>query len=87
MSGKCTCSMMAVKKESHLGRVNAISEDCHQEGVTDGRKCDSPKRSVKGIREVSQLTERYDCYEGGVRRCGEVCQLSGSVTVQRRFVS
>ena len=42
------------------------------EGVTVVRKCDSPKRGVKGIREVSQLTERCDGYEGGVRRCGKV---------------
>ena len=35
-----------------------------QEGVTDARKCDSPKRGMKGIGEVSQLTERYDGYEG-----------------------
>ena len=28
--------------------------------MTDDRKCDSPKRGVKGIREVSQLTERCD---------------------------
>ena len=35
-------------------------------------KCDSPKRGVKSIREVSQLTERCDGYEGGVRRCGKV---------------
>ena len=51
-------------------------EDCHQEGVTDDRKCDSPKRGVKGIREVRQLTERCDGYEGGVRRCGrcDSCQ-------------
>ena len=44
--------------------------------VTDDRKCDSPKRGVKGIREVSQLTERCDGYEGGVRRCGrcDSCQ-------------
>ena len=34
--------------------------------MTDDRKCDSP---VKGIREVSQLTERCDGYEGGVMRC------------------
>ena len=46
--------------------------DCHQEGLTDDRKCDSPKRSVKGIREVSQLMERFDGCEGGVRRCGKV---------------
>ena len=25
--------------------------------------------------------ERYDCYEGGVRRCGKVCKFAGSVTV------
>ena len=44
--------------------------------MTDDRKCDSPKRGVKGIREVSQLTERRDAYEGGVRRCGrcDCCQ-------------
>ena len=47
-------------------------EDCHQEGVTDDRECDSPKRGVKGIREESQLTERCEGYEGGVRRCGKV---------------
>ena len=40
--------------------------------MTDDRKCDRPKRGVKGIREVSQLTERCDGYEGGVRRCGKV---------------
>ena len=45
---------------------------CHQEGVTDDSNCYSPNRGVKGIREVSQLTERCDGYEGGVRRCGEV---------------
>ena len=50
-----------------MGRVKAV-----REGVTDDRKCDSPKRSVKGIREVSQLTGRCDGYEGGVRRCGKV---------------
>ena len=27
------------------------------------------KRGVKGIREVSQLMERCDGYEGGVRKC------------------
>ena len=47
-------------------------QDCHQEGETDDRKCDSPKRSVKGIREVSQLIGRCDGYKGGVRRCGKV---------------
>ena len=40
--------------------------------MTDGRKCDSPKRGVKGIREVSWLTERCDGDERGVRRCGKV---------------
>ena len=47
-------------------------QDGHQEGVTDDRKCDSPKRGVKGIREVSQLTDRCDGYEIDVRRCGKV---------------
>ena len=51
-------------------------KDCHQEGVTDDRKCDSPKRGVKGIREVRQLTERCDGYVGSVRKCGrcDSCQ-------------
>ena len=40
--------------------------------MTDERKCDSPKRSVKGIREVSHLAKRCDGYEGGIRRCGKV---------------
>ena len=40
--------------------------------MTDDRECDSPKRGVKGIKEVSQLRERWDGYEGGVRRCGKV---------------
>ena len=47
-------------------------QDCHKEDVIDDRKCDSPKRGVKGIREVSQLTERCDGYEGGVRRWRKV---------------
>ena len=55
--------------------------------MTDDRKCDSPKRCVKGIREVSQLIDRCDGYEGDVRRCGKVLQLSGIVTALRRFVS
>ena len=44
--------------------------------MTDDRKCDSPKRGVKGIREVRRLTERCDGYVGGVRRCGrrDSCQ-------------
>ena len=51
-----------------------MMQDCHKEDVIDDRKCDSPKRGtgVKGIRQVSQLTERCDGYEGGVRRCGKV---------------
>ena len=40
--------------------------------MTDDRKCDSPKRGVKDIREVSQLMERCNRYEEGVRRCGKV---------------
>ena len=40
--------------------------------MTDDRKCDSPTRAVKGIREVNQLTERCDGYKGGARRCGKV---------------
>ena len=55
--------------------------------MTDDKKCDSPKRGVKSIREVSQMTERCNGYEGGVRSRGKVWQLSGSVTVLRRFVS
>ena len=42
-------------------------QDCQQTGVTDDRKCDSPKRGVKGIREVSNLTAGFDGHEGGVR--------------------
>ena len=38
--------------------------------MADGRKC--LKRGVKGIREVRQLTERCDGYEGVVRRCRKV---------------
>ena len=49
-------------------------QDCHHEGVTDDRKCDSPKRGVKGIREVRQLTERCEGVTV-VRKCN------------RRFVS
>ena len=56
-------------------------------GATIDRKWDSHQRDVKGIKEVFQLTERCDGYEGLVRRCGKVSQLSGSVTVLRRFVS
>ena len=33
------------------------------------------------------MTERCNGYEGGVRSRGKVWQLSGSVTVLRRFVS
>ena len=56
-------------------------QDCHQKGVTDDRTCDSPKRGVKGTKEVSQLTERCGGYKGGVRRYGKVRQLTGSVTL------
>ena len=40
--------------------------------MTVDRKCESPKRGRKATREVCQLTERCDGYEGGVRRCGKV---------------
>ena len=40
--------------------------------MTDDMQCDSSKGGVKGIREVSQLTERCDGSEGGLRRCGKV---------------
>ena len=40
--------------------------------MTYDKKCDRPKRGVKGIREMSQLIKRCDSYEGGVRRCGKV---------------
>ena len=40
--------------------------------MTVDRRCYSPKRGVKGIREVSQLVERCDKYGGGVRRCANV---------------
>ena len=40
--------------------------------MTDDRKCDSPKRGVKGITEVSQVTEGCDGYDRGVRRCRKV---------------
>ena len=40
--------------------------------MTDDTKCDSLKKGVKGIKEVSQLTDRCDGYEGGVRRCWKV---------------
>ena len=33
-------------------------QDCHQEGVRVDMKYDSPKRGVKGIREVCQLMEK-----------------------------
>ena len=45
--------------------------------MTDDSKCDSPKTGVKGIRGVSQLTERCDGYEGGrwtvVMKCDRRC--------------
>ena len=40
--------------------------------MKDDRKCYCLKKGVKGIREVSQLMERCDGYEGGVKRCGKV---------------
>ena len=62
------------KGKSCRGSVTVVehSKRCQQEGVTDDRKCDNPKRGVKNIREVSQLTERCDGYGRGVRRYGKV---------------
>ena len=40
--------------------------------MIDDRKCDNPIRGGKGIREMSQLTERCDGYERSVRWCGKV---------------
>ena len=65
-----------MKAVSEVWQLLNIVRDA--EGVTDDSNCYSPNRGVKGIREVSQLTERCDGYEGGVRRCGEV---SGSQEV------
>ena len=49
--------------------------------MTDDRKCDSPKRGVKGIREVRQLMERCDGYVGGVEGVTVVTKCNS------RFVS
>ena len=46
--------------------------DCHQEGVTVDRECDSPRREVKCIRKVCQLMEIYDGYWGDIKVFGEV---------------
>ena len=42
---------------------------------------------MKGIKHEYQLRERCDSHDhgGGVRECGKVRQLSGGVTVLRRF--
>ena len=40
--------------------------------MTDDRKCNSLKRGVKGIREVSQLVERCDGYDRCVWTCGRL---------------
>ena len=42
---------------------------------------------MKGINNECQLMERCDGHGGGIRRCGKVLQLSGSVTVLGRLVS
>ena len=52
--------------------------------MTDDRKCDSPKRGVKGIREVSQLTERCDGYEGGVMVMGRSKRTWGGASLDRK---
>ena len=44
--------------------------DCHKEGVTVDRECDSPKGGVKGIRMMSQLMGRCDDPWGDVRSLG-----------------
>ena len=40
--------------------------------IFDDRKCGIPKKGVTGIRGGSQLMERCDGYDRGVRRCGKV---------------
>ena len=44
--------------------------------MTVDRRCDSPKRGIKGIGEVCQLVERGDGHGGGVRGMGrwDSCQ-------------
>ena len=48
------------------GEVGWLSGRCKEvwDGETVDRKCDSHRRDMKGIREVCQLTERCDGYEG-----------------------
>ena len=65
------------KDESCQGSVTFVehSKGCKIATRNVGQmtgKYDSPKRGVNGIREVNQLTERCDSYEGGVRTCGKV---------------
>ena len=55
--------------------------------MTVVRKCARHQGGVKCIQKVCQLMERCDGNGGGVRRCGKVGQLSGSVTVFMRCVS
>ena len=58
-----------MKAVSKVGQLLNIVRDAR---LPSGR-CDIPQRGVKGIRKLSQLTERCDGYEEGVMRCGKVC--------------
>ena len=53
------------------------------EGETVVRRCDNSQRGVNVVRNLFQLMERYDGHGGDVRMCGQVCHLSGIVTVLR----
>ena len=44
-------------------------------------RCKKTSLSYECIRKVCQLMERCDGHGGDVRELGEVCQLTGSVTV------
>ena len=46
--------------------------DCHKEGVTVDRECDSPKGGVKGIRMMGQLMGRCDCHWEYIGSIGHV---------------
>ena len=43
-----------------------------REGETVVRRCDSSQGSVKVVRNLFQLMERYDGHGGDVRVCGKV---------------
>ena len=46
--------------------------DCHLEGVTVARNCDSHQRGVKDIRKVCHFVGRCDGHGGDVKVLGEV---------------